>query len=98
MQKPKYFLRYRAIIQKLRISKEATFQEIKDYLERQLIQAKNEGKSKPELYSFLSVPIVIGMRTQPVPHLWSGSCLERVMPIGTFANLFRIGIIKILRK
>ena len=32
-----------------------------------------------ELYSFLS-----GLRTQ--------SCLERVMPIGTFANLFRIDI------
>ena len=35
MQKPKYFLRYRAIIQKLRICREATFQEIKDYLETQ---------------------------------------------------------------
>jgi predicted DNA-binding transcriptional regulator YafY len=65
MQKPKYFLRYRAIIQKLRTSKEATFIEIKDYLERQSelsdydlnISKRTFDRDKNEILSLFNVLI-----------------------------------------
>jgi len=65
MQKPKYFLRYRAIIQKLRTSKEATFKEIKDYLKRQSelsdfdlnISKRTFDRDKNEILSLFNVLI-----------------------------------------
>jgi len=65
MQKPKYFLRYGFIIQKLRNCKEATFQEIKDYLELQSeltdfdlnISKRTFDRDKNEILSLFNVSI-----------------------------------------
>ena len=65
MQKPKYFLRYSSIIQKLRNCKEATFKEIKDYLERQSdlsgydlnISKRTFDRDKNEILSLFNVLI-----------------------------------------
>ena len=65
MQKPKYFLRYGFIIQKLRNCKEATFKEIKDYLERQSelsdydlnISRRTFDRDKNEILSLFNVLI-----------------------------------------
>jgi len=65
MQKTKYFLRYGFIIQKLRNCKEATFQEIKDYLERQSelsdydlnISKRTFDRDKNEILSLFNVLI-----------------------------------------
>jgi predicted DNA-binding transcriptional regulator YafY len=65
MQKPKYFLRYGFIIQKLRNCKEATFKEIKDYLELQSeltdfdlnISKRTFDRDKNEILSLFNVLI-----------------------------------------
>jgi len=65
MQKPKYFLRYGFIIQKLRNCKKATFKEIKDYLERQSelsdfdlnISKRTFDRDKNEILSIFNVLI-----------------------------------------
>jgi predicted DNA-binding transcriptional regulator YafY len=65
MQKPKYFLRYRAIIQKLRTCKKATFAEIRDYLQTQSeltdfdlnISKRTFDRDKNEIFSIFNVLI-----------------------------------------
>ena len=70
MQKQKYFSRYGFIIQKLRISKEATFEEIKDYLERQSeladfdlnISKRTFDRDKNEILSLFNILIEYDFR------------------------------------